>query len=137
MQPGESLSQRSALSPEQKQRRVVLKRVNIDRAGVRQDFLRMGTMAKGAAETGAVESYMCAKVGAPATGQSLVDKKESLLGAALAWQLGRGLPPATGARCRACMAAGQGPAASNGGSPSKSSTGPLTSTPPPYLNPGP
>lgn len=59
---GESLSQRSALSSDQKQRRVVLKRVNLDRSGVRQDFLRTGTMAKGAAETGAVESYMCAKV---------------------------------------------------------------------------
>ncbi|KAI8468751.1 MAG: protein kinase [Monoraphidium minutum] len=60
---GESVSQRSQLSPEQKQRRVVLKRVNIDRAGgIRQDFLRTGTMAKGAAETGAVETYMCAKV---------------------------------------------------------------------------
>lgn len=59
---GENVSQRSTLTPEQKQRRVVLKRVNLDRAGVRQDFLRTGTMAKGAAETGAVESYMCAKV---------------------------------------------------------------------------
>lgn len=62
VKPGESLSQRSQLTSEQKQRRVVLKRVNLDKAGVRQDFLRVGTMAKGAAETGAVESYMCAKV---------------------------------------------------------------------------
>ncbi|GBF88698.1 hypothetical protein Rsub_01597 [Raphidocelis subcapitata] len=62
VRPNESVSQRSSLSPEQKARRVVLKRVNIDRAGIRQDFLRTGTMAKGAAETGAVESYMCAKV---------------------------------------------------------------------------
>jgi hypothetical protein len=54
---------RGPLTAEQKQRRVVLKRVNIDPEGVRQGFLKAGTMAKGAAETGAVESYMCAKVG--------------------------------------------------------------------------
>jgi hypothetical protein len=63
-QPGETLSQRSALTPDQKQRRVVLKRVNIDRNGApRADFFKAGTVAKGAAETGAVEAYMCAKVG--------------------------------------------------------------------------
>ncbi|KAI8474732.1 MAG: kinase-like domain-containing protein [Monoraphidium minutum] len=53
---------RALLTPEQKQRRVVLKRVNLDKEGIRQDFLRVGTIAKGAAETGAVEAYMCAKV---------------------------------------------------------------------------
>jgi len=42
------------LSDEQKQRRVVLKRVNLDNAGVRSNFLRSGTMARGAAETGKV-----------------------------------------------------------------------------------
>ena len=62
MQGTESISQRGQLSQEQKQRRVVLKRTNLDRAGVRSDFLQAGTMAKGAAETGAVESYMCSKV---------------------------------------------------------------------------
>ena len=59
----DGVTQRSALTAEQKARRVVLKRVNLDaEGGVRSDFLRAGTMAKGAAETGAVESYMCAKV---------------------------------------------------------------------------
>eukprot|EP00877_Chromochloris_zofingiensis_P006184 jgi/Chrzof1/1819/Cz10g22110.t1_STN8[v5.2] len=59
---GERVTARGELTPEQKQRRVVLKRVNLDKAGVRQDFLKGGTMAKGAAETGKVESYMCAKI---------------------------------------------------------------------------
>lgn len=58
----ERITQRSVLTPDQKNRRVVLKRVNLDPEGVRSGFLRAGTMAKGAAETGAVESYMCAKV---------------------------------------------------------------------------
>jgi serine/threonine protein kinase len=59
---GETVSQRGQLTPEQKQRRVVLKRVNLDKGGVRRDFLSAGTMAKGAAESGVAESYMCAKV---------------------------------------------------------------------------
>ncbi|WIA36617.1 hypothetical protein OEZ86_007905 [Tetradesmus obliquus] len=57
-----TLSTRKPLTPEQKQRRVVMKRVNLDRAGVRNNFLKAGTMAKGAAESGAVESYMCDKI---------------------------------------------------------------------------
>jgi hypothetical protein len=60
---GESVTTRGRLSPEQKRRRVVLKRTNADRSGgVRREFLRTGTMAKGAAETGAVEMYMNGKV---------------------------------------------------------------------------
>ncbi|KAG2491716.1 hypothetical protein HYH03_009879 [Edaphochlamys debaryana] len=55
-------SQRGKLSAEQKRRRVVLKRVNMDRQGVRDNFLSTGTLAKGSAETGMVEAYMCAKV---------------------------------------------------------------------------
>nr|AAO63769.1 protein kinase [Chlamydomonas reinhardtii] len=58
----QGVTQRSKLTPEQKKRRVVLKRVNMDRQGVRQDFLKTGTLAKGSAETGMVEAYMCAKV---------------------------------------------------------------------------
>lgn len=43
--------------------RVVLKRVNVDReGGGRSDFLKSGTMAKGSAETGKVESYMNSKL---------------------------------------------------------------------------
>ena len=42
------------LSDADKRRRVVLKRVNLDNAGVRSNFLRSGTMARGAAETGKV-----------------------------------------------------------------------------------
>eukprot|EP00882_Tetradesmus_deserticola_P007090 GHRQ01007464.1.p1 GENE.GHRQ01007464.1~~GHRQ01007464.1.p1 ORF type:complete len:348 (+),score=112.45 GHRQ01007464.1:87-1130(+) len=57
-----TLSTRKPLTPEQKQRRVVMKRVNLDRVGVRNNFLKAGTMAKGAAESGAVESYMCNKI---------------------------------------------------------------------------
>jgi len=60
---GESVTTRGKLSAEQKRRRVVLKRTNADRTGgVRREFLRAGTMAKGAAETGAVEMYMNGKV---------------------------------------------------------------------------
>jgi hypothetical protein len=60
---GESVATRGRLTPEQKRRRVVLKRTNADRTGgVRREFLRTGTMAKGAAETGAVEMYMNGKV---------------------------------------------------------------------------
>jgi serine/threonine protein kinase len=60
---GESVATRGRLTPEQKKRRVVLKRTNADRSGgVRREFLRTGTMAKGAAETGAVEMYMNGKV---------------------------------------------------------------------------
>ncbi|KAL6752611.1 protein kinase [Haematococcus lacustris] len=55
-------TQRGPLTAEQKKRRVVLKRVNQDRSIVRGDFLKAGTMAKGAAESGKVESYMNAKV---------------------------------------------------------------------------
>lgn len=44
------------LSEDDKLRRVVLKRVNLDNAGVRRDFLKSGTMARGAAETGKVRN---------------------------------------------------------------------------------
>jgi hypothetical protein len=40
----------------------VLKRVNIDRMGTREGFLKRGTIAKGASETGAIESYMNGKI---------------------------------------------------------------------------
>eukprot|EP00775_Hariotina_reticulata_P012397 gene12397-12532_t len=57
-----TVSGKKPLTAEQKGRRVVLKRVNLDKSGVRTGFLKAGTMAKGAAESGAVESYMCSKV---------------------------------------------------------------------------
>lgn len=50
------------LTPEQKSRRVVLKKTNLDAAGIRSNFLSSGTMARGAAETGAVEDYMCRRI---------------------------------------------------------------------------
>ena len=50
------------LTPEQKARRVVLKKTNLDRSGIRTNFLKSGTMARGAAETGAVEDYMCSRI---------------------------------------------------------------------------
>ena len=50
------------LSREEKRRRVVLKKVNFDRQGPRQDFLKRGTIAQGAAESGQVEAYMNAKL---------------------------------------------------------------------------
>lgn len=52
------------LTPEQKSRRVVLKKTNLDQSGIRTNFLKAGTMARGAAETGAVEDYMCSRVAA-------------------------------------------------------------------------
>lgn len=52
------------LTPEQKQRRVVLKKTNLDREGVRSNFLGAGTMARGAAETGVVEDYLCRRMSA-------------------------------------------------------------------------
>eukprot|EP00889_Picochlorum_renovo_P004071 jgi/Picre1/31101/NNA_006456.t1 len=50
------------LTQEQKSRRVVLKKTNLDAAGIRSNFLSSGTMARGAAETGAVEDYMCRRI---------------------------------------------------------------------------
>ena len=50
------------LSSDEKKRRVVLKRVNIDRLGTRTDFLKRGTIAQGASESGAVEAYMNGKI---------------------------------------------------------------------------
>jgi serine/threonine protein kinase len=93
---GENVTQRSSLSPEQKARRVVLKRVNLDRSGVRSDFLRAGTMAKGAAETGAVESYMCAKV-----------KRNPLVSARCAEYLGYFVVPPADAQGGAMVAGSQ------------------------------
>lgn len=50
------------LSSEQKKRRVVLKRVNMDGTDIRSNFLAGGTMAKGAAETGKAEAYMNSRI---------------------------------------------------------------------------
>lgn len=50
------------LTNEQKNRRVVLKKTNLDRAGIRTNFLKAGTIARGAAETGQVEDYMCSRI---------------------------------------------------------------------------
>lgn len=52
---GQRITDRT-LSEQQKKQRVVLKRVNLDTWGVRTDFLRSGTMARGAAETGKVRA---------------------------------------------------------------------------------
>lgn len=52
------------LSDQQKKQRVVLKRVNLDTWGVRTDFLRSGTMARGAAETGKVRQDTHCKLNA-------------------------------------------------------------------------
>ncbi|MEW5298340.1 MAG: hypothetical protein WDW36_001477 [Sanguina aurantia] len=62
VQASDNVTVRSKLTPEQKKRRVVLKRVNADRSVVRSDFMKAGTMAKGAGETGKVEAYMNAKL---------------------------------------------------------------------------
>ena len=51
------------LSDADKRRRVVLKRVNLDGAGVRSNFLKSGTMARGAAETGKVSAVAAATSG--------------------------------------------------------------------------
>lgn len=50
------------LTSEQKKRRVILKKANMDASGIRTNFLKSGTIARGAAETGAVEAYMCARL---------------------------------------------------------------------------
>jgi hypothetical protein len=67
LRPGNPADERGALAPnlppELKARRVVLKRVNKDSAGVRDTFLRAGTMAVGAGEAGAAEAYMNGRVG--------------------------------------------------------------------------
>ena len=64
--PGVEGDDRAALSPtlppDLKARRVVLKRVNKDSAGVRDSFLRGGTMAVGAGEAGAAEAWMNGRV---------------------------------------------------------------------------
>ena len=52
------------LTSEQKSRRVVLKKTNIDREGIRANFLRSGTIARGAGETGQVEDYVCTRISA-------------------------------------------------------------------------
>lgn len=71
-----SISKLGPLTPEQKKRRVVLKKVNMDKSGVRSNFLKGGTMAKGAAETGEVEAYMCAKLKRnPVVARSVADFK--------------------------------------------------------------
>ena len=43
---GKSQEQAAELSADEKKRRVVLKRVNLDRVEVRANFLKSGTMAK-------------------------------------------------------------------------------------------
>eukprot|EP00803_Ostreobium_quekettii_P007304 evm.model.scf_1316.2 EVM.evm.TU.scf_1316.2 scf_1316:5914-9132(+) len=58
---GESVG--AELTPEQKKRRVVLKKVNMDSNEIRGNFLGGGTMARGAGETGQAEAYMYAKIG--------------------------------------------------------------------------
>lgn len=50
------------LTAEQKGRRVVLKKTNLDRNGIRTNFLKSGTIARGAAESGQVEDYMCTRI---------------------------------------------------------------------------
>ncbi|KAI3427321.1 hypothetical protein D9Q98_010238 [Chlorella vulgaris] len=50
------------LTPAQKKRRVILKKANMDAQGIRTNFLKSGTIARGAAETGFVEAYICARV---------------------------------------------------------------------------
>mmetsp|Transcript_14186 Transcript_14186/g.38438 ORF Transcript_14186/g.38438 Transcript_14186/m.38438 type:complete len:524 (+) Transcript_14186:32-1603(+) len=57
-----TVSSRTKLTPEQKKRRVVLKRVARDGTTLRKNFLQAGTMAKGASESGQVESYICSKI---------------------------------------------------------------------------
>ncbi|CAL8467457.1 g6995 [Coccomyxa elongata] len=52
----------AVLTPEEKKRRLVLKRVNLDGAEQRASFLRAGTMARGAGETGMAEAYMCSRI---------------------------------------------------------------------------
>ena len=53
---------RGELTADEKARRVVLKRLNVDRTAVRKNFLGGGTIAKGAAESGAVEGYINGKI---------------------------------------------------------------------------
>ncbi|GAB4813213.1 hypothetical protein N2152v2_000259 [Parachlorella kessleri] len=50
------------LSSDQKRRRVVLKKTNADNSEIRTNFLKTGTMARGAGESGQVESYMCTRI---------------------------------------------------------------------------
>jgi len=60
---GEGRILTAQLTPEQKKNRVVVKRINTDYEGAsRKDFLRKGTIARGAAESGVVENYMNAKI---------------------------------------------------------------------------
>ncbi|CAD7700518.1 unnamed protein product [Ostreobium quekettii] len=59
--PGESVA--AELTPEQKNRRVVLKKVNLDSNEIRGKFLGGGTIARGAGETGQAEAYMYSKIG--------------------------------------------------------------------------
>jgi len=50
------------LTPEQKDKRVVVKKVMRDGSyNIRRDLLKTGTLARGTVETGIVESYMCRK----------------------------------------------------------------------------
>jgi len=51
-----------------KRNRVVVKKVNADTEGVRTDFLKRGTMARGAAETGIAENYLNALMARAAPG---------------------------------------------------------------------
>eukprot|EP00798_Chlamydomonas_sp_ICE-L_P012541 gene12541-15758_t len=56
-----TISQRGGLTEEQMTRRVVMKKVNMG-GEMRSDFLKAGTLSRGASESGQVEAYMCAKV---------------------------------------------------------------------------
>eukprot|EP00891_Asterochloris_glomerata_P009993 jgi/Astpho2/9993/e_gw1.00153.14.1_t len=60
--PRQAREQAAELSADEKKRRVVLKRVNLDRVEVRANFLKSGTMAKGAGETGQAEAYMNSRI---------------------------------------------------------------------------
>ena len=44
--PGQTSSSRLELSSSEKKKRVVLKRVNLDKAGIRSNFLATGTQAR-------------------------------------------------------------------------------------------
>jgi serine/threonine protein kinase len=60
--PGQPDLSSRELTPEQKSRRVVLKKTNLDKEGIRANFLKAGTMARGAGETGQVEDYVCTRL---------------------------------------------------------------------------
>ena len=50
------------LTEEQAKRRVIMKRINRDNVGVRDNFLKSGTMSVGTEETGLAEAFMCRRI---------------------------------------------------------------------------